>query len=437
MNVAHSSYTVAMKRVEQLTASYQETLIQRNAPSPDLDRMETLRTAIIQLEELIKQGDISLQREREETQQKSNMMQGDVDRIKEQMAAIDKQIMDLEMSIVAEARIIATTLSKIYMNKNLRERRFDVVILDEVSMAPLPAVYIATSHADDSVVAIGDPHQLAPIVTAVTHNAQKWLGTDLFALNGVTLERAIEGLGNSTLLKQQSRMHPDISVISRKHVYRGQITDRRGDDLGAYAKVTPLPGKPLLLCDTSDVNPIATQLDHGRINVYHALCTIAIARQALASLPKADAQGGATPRIGLVTPYRKQAELLQYLIQDAGLKDLVRAGTVHRFQGLEFEVVIFDTVESRPCSPIEYTNGVWGSKAMRLVNVAVTRPKHKLIIVANADYIQKRFARDSTLSLALREAKGADSIQSHEVIGITLPPLSETLRYLLQLQGSR
>jgi len=133
-----------------------------------------------------------------------------------------------------------------------------------------------------------------------------------------------------------------------------------------------------------------------------------------------------------VTPYRKQAELLQYLIQDAGLKDLVRAGTVHRFQGLEFEVVIFDTVESRPCSPIEYTNGVWGSKAMRLVNVAVTRPKHKLIIVANADYIQKRFARDSTLSLALREAKGADSIQSHEVIGITLPPLSETLRYLLQ-----
>src|SRR5260221_222788 len=83
-------------------------------------------------------------------------------------------------------------LRKNYMNQSLSDRRFDVVIRDEVSMAPLPAVYISASHADSSLVAIGDPHQLAPIVSAKTPIAERWLGTDLFDHRGISLKRAVE-----------------------------------------------------------------------------------------------------------------------------------------------------------------------------------------------------------------------------------------------------
>jgi len=426
IEAAHISYAEAEKHIEQLTISYRETMTQRNALSPDSGRIATLRTAIAQYDQRIAQGDASLQRDHEDIQQKRDALQSDTERIKEQIAAIDKQMMDLEKSIVAEAHVVATTLSKTYMNHNLCERRFDVVILDEVSMAPLPAVYIAASRADVSVVAIGDPHQLAPIFTAGTSAAQQWLGTDLFAQNGISLDGAVNGYGNSTLLKKQSRMHPNISVIARKHVYKGQIVDRERNDMEAYAKVAPSPGKQLLLCDTSDALPITTRPEGGsRINVYHALCTIAIARQVLASLPESDIQQSSRQRIGLVTPYRKQAELLQYLIQDAGLQGLIRAGTVHRFQGLEFEVVIFDTVESPPVPPRDgFTAGQWGSQAMRLINVAVTRPKHKLIVIANVRWIWERFQAHDILRLAIDEAQKAGIMKSREVLNINIPTSS-------------
>src|SRR5258708_5590695 len=181
-------------------------------------------------------------------------------------------------------------------------------------------------------------------------------------------------------------MEPSICNKARKHVYRGLIKDRAIHFQEDYSRVQPLPGKPLFLCDTGDASPVTMRPEGGsRINIYHALCTMEIARRVLASLPppKRQLQVGEF-RIGLVTPYRKQAELLQHLILDAGLKNLVRAGTVHRFQGLEAEVIIFDTVESPPLPPPEFTSGQWGSKAMRLVNVAVTRAQYKLIVVANS-----------------------------------------------------
>jgi len=74
------------------------------------------------------------------------------------------------------------------------------------------------------------------------------------------------------------------------------------------------------------------------------MCCIALARKVLNAVP--EMYGKSEPSIGIVTPYRPQAQLLQKMIMDAGLQKQIQAGTVHRFQGLEFTVVIFDTVES-------------------------------------------------------------------------------------------
>lgn len=111
--------------------------------------------------------------------------------------------------------MVGTTLTKTYMNQAITGRRFDAVILDEVSMAPLPLVYVAASHAGSSVTLIGDPQQLSPIVSADTPMAKTWLGEDLFFRREISLKKAISGYRHSIILDTQSRMQPGISVIAK------------------------------------------------------------------------------------------------------------------------------------------------------------------------------------------------------------------------------
>lgn len=356
--------------------------------------------------------------------------------VKDELENIDIQLRGIEKSIVAKAQIVATTLTKTYMNTDLSKRIFDVVIIDEASMAPLPAVYFAASRANQSAVILGDPQQLPPICNAkdsknprqISENekslALKWLGRDIFTYRGITLEKANNGQENCALLKEQSRMHPAISAIAKKYVYNNLIIDAlERTPREELAQIQPEPNKHLLLCDTSDMSPIAVRPTSGsRINIYHAFCAIAIIRQVLLSLPD-DAGKKDKQIIGVVTPYNKQAKLLQNLIKDADIEKWVRAGTVHKFQGLEFDVVIFDTVDSCGVSTIDFTAGSHGTEAMRLVNVAVTRAKHKLIIIANRNHIQNvcerkniphngTFKEDSILLKAIEEAQQAGTINS-------------------------
>jgi len=362
--------------------------------------------------------------------------------INNELENIGIQLKGIEKNIVAKAQIVATTLTKTYMNADLSKRIFDVVIIDEASMAPLPAVYFAASRANQSAVILGDPQQLPPICIAKDSRnprqisesekslALKWLGRDIFTLRGITLEMANNGQENCALLKEQSRMHPTISAIAKKYVYNNLIIDASERiPREELAQIQPAPNKHLVLCDTSDVSPIAVRPTSGsRINIYHAFCAIAIIRQVLSSLPN-DTDKKDKQRIGVVTPYNKQAKLLQNLIKDAGIEKWVRAGTVHKFQGLEFDVVIFDTVDSCGVPTIDFTAGPHGTEAMRLVNVAVTRAKHKLIIIANRNHIQNvcerknilhsgTFKEDSILLKAIEEARRAGPINSLDITNL-------------------
>jgi hypothetical protein len=346
-----------------------------------------------------------------------------------QLDEVEEQIVGIEGNVVGEACMIATTLAKIYMNSTLYERRFDVVVLDEVSMALPPAVLIAASHANRSVILIGDPQQLEPIVSAKTDNARKYLQKDIFTLGGIsinTVGHSRNDKHNSVLLTEQARMHPCIASIVSRHVYEGTLKNsvRVQEEAKSqlYAGVQPLPGNPLILCDTGDGSPVATK-PNGKscINDYHAHCCIALARQILATLPERQVQKGEF-RIGLVTPYARQAVKLQRLVKDAGLTNVIRAGTVHRFQGLEAEVVIFDTVESSPVKPKDFTAGSWGSSAMRLINVAVTRAKYKLIIVANYQYLCEHLPQHATLRLVVQDAYAAAYIRSGDVPSLSAFP---------------
>ena len=100
--------------------------------------------------------------------------------------------------------------------------------------------------------------------------------------------------------------------------------------------------------------------------------------------------------IGVITPYTGQVSLLKArFIERAYSLDFqsrVKIGTVHTFQGSECDVIIFDMVD---CSKFEkgkktYFGQIFrGEQGEQLLNVAISRARHKLIVVCDPDYLVK------------------------------------------------
>jgi superfamily I DNA and/or RNA helicase len=99
--------------------------------------------------------------------------------------------------------------------------------------------------------------------------------------------------------------------------------------------------------------------------------------------------------IGIITPYTGQVALLKALFieKDYNLdfRERVKIGTVHTFQGSECDIIIFDMVD---CSKFEkgkqsYFGKIYaGEQGEQLLNVAISRAKHKLIVVCEPDYLR-------------------------------------------------
>ncbi|MFQ5825523.1 MAG: AAA domain-containing protein, partial [bacterium] len=91
----------------------------------------------------------------------------------------------------SEAKLIATTLTKTFSSKELPDRTFDVLIIDESSMAPIPYIYWAARKIAQSVIIVGDFLQLPPICVSKNEMAQKWLGKSIYDVCTVFLESGI------------------------------------------------------------------------------------------------------------------------------------------------------------------------------------------------------------------------------------------------------
>lgn len=298
-------------------------------------------------------------------------------------------------TVIQEAQVVGATLTGLYLKPQLLEQEWDVVILDEASMAPPPAVRIAANRAKSHLILIGDPLQLAPVCkihdpdvdphSDEVDQVQHWLGRDVFFHGGYTLQEAGQAIHHSVLLPYQGRMHPDICDLIRDLVYQGLLKDRTPSAF--TRRIGPEPDHAVVLYDTSHVPRARGQKpksDRSRLNTYHAELAVSLARQMLADMPIPH-----TPEcLGIVTPYAAQRDTIKTLIQGTDLEAYVRVGTVHAFQGLEFDGVIFDTMEAPGLAIAPFLRGMWGSEAMRLLNVAVTRARHKLIIIAHRDHLR-------------------------------------------------
>ncbi|PTQ55289.1 MAG: DNA helicase [Candidatus Carbobacillus altaicus] len=91
-----------------------------------------------------------------------------------------------------------------------------------------------------------------------------------------------------------------------------------------------------------------------------------------------------------------------------GSERAVVASTVHRFQGLEKDVILFDAVDGPPFSKAGVL--LEGDAAARLINVAMSRARGKLIILGNRTFLQDRLSAEHPLNRLSRELEARGRI---------------------------
>lgn len=317
-------------------------------------------------------------------------IRGAVKRIRGRITTIDDVLGQMEQKILQNARIIATTVYQTYLGAGLSQ--FDVVVIDEASMLMPPLTWHAAGLSHTSVTIAGDFRQLAPIVTSDAALADEWLKRDAFQVAGIP-DALDQGKDPSHLvpLTTQYRMTDPICDVVNGLFYQGRlethpsVNDKRdGFPFGAYDDA-------LFYIDTSAENPWAAfrEGSRSRYNLLHALLIRNIVRHLgeKGYLPS----GGPNDVLGIVAPYSAQARLIQALIGE--LPDVEHSGvaaTVHRFQGNEKNTMIIDLVDS-PGVPV----GLFLKAAdleddgARLLNVALSRARHRAILMGNFTHLQK------------------------------------------------
>jgi hypothetical protein len=416
IDAAHRRREPIEKRLQEFREARLQLEQEKLRLSVATPRVAELDGQTQQLRVRITTGDDRVRQEAGTWQKQRVPLQSQMQALRSQLSVIVAELAGIEKQLVEKARVIGTTLTKTYLGAATKDRRFEAIIIDEASIAPMPAVYVVASRANECVTIVGDPCQLAPISRAETAAAKTWLKTDIFGRLKMTIAAAAEGSQDGVLLDTQFRMHPRISCIPARHVYQPYLKD--GVQATTLVSIEPKPMSPLVLCDTSGEHPQATKPQYGsRFTEHHALCSARLVDVVLRSLPPTP-EWNSEPRVGVIAPYAPHAARIQRLVNenlDATRRQLVRVGTIHSFQGLQFDVVIFDTVESPPIDPFFVAGGL-GTEAMRLVNVAVTRSKHKLIIVANVAYLRRKLGPKDTLILALDEVPPDAVIHSNQVV---------------------
>ena len=314
---------------------------------------------------------------RDELKAKKKEKTEEYDGIEKKIKRIRNEIRKEEKRYAERAQLIGTTISRATIDPIFDMRQFDLVMFDEVSMAYVPQVIAAATLSREKFICVGDFRQLAPISQC---SDAKLLKTDIFAYLNI-----IDNAGHMywhpwlVMLNEQRRMHPDIAGFSNKYIYKRLLQNHPTviNARTSIVKTEPLSGDAVNLIDLAGSYCVADKnTDGSRFNILSAIISfstaIAVDQKSIES-------------IGIITPYAAQARLICAMLKDYYKQNdsHISCATVHQFQGSESDLIVFDAVESYPKAAVGYLMGKEPDSIIRLINVAITRAKGKLITVAN------------------------------------------------------
>lgn len=296
-------------------------------------------------------------------------------------------------------QFVATTLAKVCTSDLFHDLEFDAVVVDEGSMASLPYLMVLAAHAKWHMVVVGDPMQLPPIALTSDADARDFLERDIFttvsgAEKGEELFRWHDDHPEFTaFFDTQYRLESSLADVISSVFYEGRLKTGKLES----RSLDELSDRAFHLIDTSKYGPYLEQKSGERgfkpVNMVH--------QEVIERLVKnMEGKGIFMEQVGIIVPFRSAVYDVRNRLYEAGVRN-VEVGTIHTFQGREKDYIIFDTVMSgekqrggvrhysvRPLD--EEKNGL---SVPRLLNVAFSRSRRELIVIADMGHIRKVYGK--------------------------------------------
>ena len=338
-------------RVNDKMLSY--TYERRFESHPDYELLWAIRKAMRQLRQQHRHGD-------EKYHQK-------MERLRERATELEVRI---NASLFGQAHVVATTLVGA-AHRLLDGHRFGTLFIDEAAQALEAACWIPMRRCSRLILA-GDHCQLPPTVKSVAA-LKAGLGTTLMERIAANLPQAV------TMLTVQYRMNEDIMRFSSEWFYNGRMTAAptvRGRSILDL-------DKPMEWITPPDAREAGSE---SRYNEQEALLTLATLQQYLDRIGLQRVHDERLD-VGIISPYRAQVQLLRRLLKRSDffrkIRKVITVNTVDGFQGQERDIIVISLVRSNDEGQIGFL------RDLRRMNVAITRARMKVIIIADHDTLAR------------------------------------------------
>ncbi|XP_071941243.1 uncharacterized protein [Antedon mediterranea] len=248
---------------------------------------------------------------------------------------------------------------------------FKCVIVDEACQCTEPDTLIPLRFKSSKLVLVGDPLQLP--ATVVSKKATQ-LGFHRSLFERIYMYYRSQGTeaNHVYMLNTQYRMHPEICRFPSQHFYNNRLETHRSD------QEKPFPFKPYLVFDVINGREECNEKDISN----RAECDMV--KELILSVVHLE-----KIRIGIVTPYRKQKELLMDCVErlnigtNQGIKEKIMISTVDGFQGQEKDIIILSCVRAKGRG-----NNIGFVANRNRMNVALTRAKLALYVVGHLETLK-------------------------------------------------
>ena len=252
--------------------------------------------------------------------------------------------------------IISTNMSALKLGSC--EPQFDLMIMDEASQCSNPYALLPMVRSKRALF-VGDQNQLQPVI--VMDGVKNSLLLDAYDIppqydyksNSIlSTMLKVDPLSTFILLRDHYRSHDKIIDFSNKKYYGSEL------HLCSH-RSNPEPLK-LIDIDSSLTNEKNTSVQEAEAIIN-------------------EIRKGESQDVAVITPFRKQADLLERQLNEAGL-DFVKVGTIHTFQGDEKQKIIVSSAVTKNTKPSTFN---WLKNNQELINVAVTRARENLVLVTD------------------------------------------------------
>lgn len=303
---------------------------------------------------------------------------GGVEKVQE---AVDQYTTVNESALLESKQFIGTTVTTALSDPRLKSIQFDMIMVDDAEVIPIPVLVALARMAKEKMVISGDPYQVGLEPLSNTGPAEQWLGRDIFLHMAKTdqLNRLFD------FTEQHSEwcilLSSHFATTAKLSLFMGSVLF--DEKINVFA--SPKAKGKIFFIDTTNLKTKARQyVGRKKIlpcNDVHTKKVLELVKHALLE------PGRMAADVGVILPFTGPGLYTKQQLRIHGIQN-VEVGTSHSFRGRRKKAIIFDTT----MAGVDYTmrpiddKKVGEHQIVRLLTTIMSCVEEDLYVVADMSH---------------------------------------------------